>query len=102
MKKNGKLGLVLDNGSLSGGGTEGQIRQKIIEYDLIDCMIALPKGLFFTVTIPASLWFISKNKDDGKSRKRNGETLFIDARNIFTPIDKKQNEFSPDQLEKNC
>ncbi len=99
-EKNGKLGLVLDNTSMTSGGQEGIIRQKIIEDDLVDCMIALPDGLFFTVQIPACLWFITKNKDDGKSRKRTGETLFIDARTIFTPIDRKQNEFSPKQLEK--
>ena len=99
-EKNGKLGLVLANGSMTAGGNEGKIRQKIVKDDLIDCMIALPTNLFFTVTVPACLWFISKNKDDGKLRKRTGETLFIDASKIFTPIDRKQYEFSPDQLQK--
>ncbi len=99
-EKDGKLGLVLSNGSMSGGGVEGDIRQKIVEDDLIDCMIALPTNLFYTVTIPACLWFISKNKDDGKSRKRTGETLFIDARKIFTSIDRAHNELSEEQIQK--
>ena len=99
-EKDGKLGLVLANGSMSAGGKEGNIRQKIVEDDLIDCMVALPTNLFYTVTIPACLWFISKNKDDGKSRKRKGETLFIDARKIFTPVDRAHNELSPKQIEK--
>jgi len=99
-EKYGKIGLVLDNGSMSTGGTEGKIRQKIVEDDLVDCMIALPKQLFYTVGIPACLWFITKNKDDGKSRKRKEETLFIDARKIFTPIDKAHNELSTEQIEK--
>lgn len=100
-EKNGKLGLVLDNGSMNAknGNAESEIRQKIVEDDLIDCMIRLPHGLFFTVDIPACLWFFTKNKNDGKSKKRNGETLFIDAKKIFTPIDRKQNEFSQTQLD---
>ena len=99
-EKNGKIGLVLANGSMSAGGTEGKIRQKIIEDDLVDCMVALPSNLFYTVTIPACLWFIAKNKDDGKSRKRKGETLFIDARKIFTSIDRAHNELSEEQIQK--
>ncbi len=99
-EKNGKLGLVLANGSMSGGGKEGEIREKIIKDDLIDCMVALPTNLFYTVTIPACLWFVSKNKDDGKSRKRKGETLFIDARKIFTQIDRAHNELSEEQIQK--
>ena len=99
-EKDGKLGLVLANGSMSSGGKEADIRQKIVEADLIDCMVALPTNLFYTVTIPACLWFIAKNKDDGKSRKRKGEILFIDARKIFTPIDRAHNEFSTEQIEK--
>ena len=99
-KKDGKLGLVLANGSMSAGGTEGKIRQKIVEDDLVDCMVALPSNLFYTVTIPACLWFIATNKDDGKSRNRKGETLFIDARKIFTPIDRAHNELSEKQIER--
>jgi type I restriction enzyme M protein len=98
-EKNGKLGLVLDNGSMSSASNEQGIRQKIIEDDLIDCIIQLPSNLFFTVIIPACLWFISKNKDNGKLRKRNGETLFINAKDLSTPIDNSQVKFSPEQLE---
>lgn len=98
--KDGKLGLVLANGSLSAGGTEGKIRQKIIEDDLVDCIVALPSNLFYTVTIPACLWFVTKNKDDGESRKRKGETLFIYAKEIFTPIDRAHNELSSEQIQK--
>ena len=96
----GKLGLVLANGSMSAGSNEAKIRQKIIQDDLVDCMIALPTNLFYTVTIPACLWFISKNKNDRKSRKRTNETLFIDARKIFTSIDRAHNELSVEQIQK--
>ena len=62
-------------------------------------MVSLPVKLFYTVKIPACLWIISRNKDDKKSRKRIGETLFIDARKIFTVIDSAQYELSPEQIE---
>ena len=97
--KNGRMGLVLANGSMNVSGTEGEIRKKIVEDDLVDCMIALPKGLFSTTGIPACLWFFAKNKTNGRYRNRKGETLFIDARKIFTPIDRAQNEFSEKQIE---
>ena len=99
-EKNGRMGLVLANGSMSSSGTEGKIREKIIEDDLVDCMIAMPTNLFFTVTIPVCIWFFTKNKDNGKFRKRKGETLFIDARKIFTPISRAQNDLTDEQLEK--
>lgn len=74
---NGKIGMVLANGSLSSmAGGEGEIRRKIILDDLVDCIVALPAQLFFTTQIPASLWFLSKNK------KQKGKTLFIDARKM--------------------
>jgi type I restriction enzyme M protein len=100
-ENNGKLGLVLSNGSMSTSGKEdSKIRQKIIEDDLIDCMVALPSHLFYTVILPACLWFVTKNKDDGKTRKRKGETLFIDARKIFTSVDRSHNELSEKQIQR--
>lgn len=99
-EKNGRMGLVLANGSMSSGGQEGKIREAIVRSDLVDCMVSLSTNLFFTVTIAACLWFLTKNKADGETRKRNGETLFIDARNIFTKVDRVLNEISPEQIEK--
>ena len=72
----------------------------MIEDDIVDCMVALPTNLFYTVTIPACLWFVTKNKNDGKSRKRTNETLFIDARKIFIPVDRAHNELSAEQIQK--
>ncbi|MBP2202008.1 type I restriction enzyme M protein [Methanococcus voltae] len=77
LSTNGKLGLVLANGSLSTqAGGEDKIRQKIVENDLIECIVALPPSLFYTTSIPVSLWFISKNK------AQKGKTLFIDGREL--------------------
>ena len=71
------------NGSMSSNQSgEGEIRQRIIEGDLVDCMVALPGQLFYTTQIPVCLWFLTRNKHDGKRRDRRGETLFIDARQM--------------------
>ena len=99
-ENDGKMGLVLSNGSMSSSGQESIIRENIIDADLVDCMIELPKNLFFTVKISACLWFISRNKENENGRSRKGKTLFIDARNIFTPIDKALNELSIEQIER--
>lgn len=91
----GKMGMVLANGSLSTqSGGEGEIRKNIIEADLIDCIVAMPTQLFYSTQIPVSLWFISKNK------KQKGKTLFIDARNMGTMIDRKNRELKTDDIKK--
>lgn len=84
---NGVAGFVLANGSLSSNtGGEGEIRRKIIEADLVDCIVAMPGQLFYSTQIPVSLWFLARNKGNGHGlngaplRDRRGETLFIDAR----------------------
>lgn len=97
---NGIAGFVLANGSMSVGGIEGEIRKKIIEDDLVDCMIALPVQLFYTTGIPACLWFIAKNKAQKGHRARKGETLFIDARKIFRKVDRTHNEFTDEHIKK--
>lgn len=97
---NGRAGFVMANGSLSVGGTEGGIRKKIIEADLVDCIVACPPQLFFTTGIPVSLWFIAKNKDERARglRDRRGETLFIDARKLFIKVSRTQNEFTEEHI----
>jgi len=78
---NSIAGFVLANGSMSSNtSTEGEIRKNIIEADLVDCMVALPGQLFYSTPIPACLWFLARNKRNGRFRDRRGETLFIDAR----------------------
>lgn len=84
---NGVAGFVLANGSLSSNtGGEGEIRRKIVEADLVDCIVAMPGQLFYSTQIPVSLWFLARNKANGHGlegaplRDRRGETLFIDAR----------------------
>ena len=81
---NGTAGFVLANGSLSSKtGGEGEIRRKLVEADLVDCIVALPGKLFFNTGIPVCLWFLAKNRANGNGhRDRAGEVLFIDARKL--------------------
>ena len=79
----GLAGFVLANGSMSSNQSgEGEIRKAIIEADLVDCMVALPGQLFYSTQIPVCLWFLARNKKNGRFRDRRGETLFIDARKL--------------------
>lgn len=85
----GMAGFVLANGSMSSNTSgEGEIRKAIIEDDLVDCMIALPGQLFYSTQIPVCLWFVTRTKNDGKSRDRKRETLFIDGRKLGTLVDR--------------
>lgn len=92
---NGKIGLVLANGTLSTQTSgEGEIRKRIIQADLVEGIVALPTQLFYSVTIPVTLWFISKNK------KQKGKTLFIDARKMGHMVDKKHRDFTDEDIQK--
>ncbi|MDN5371874.1 MAG: type restriction enzyme protein [Carnobacterium sp.] len=90
---NGKLGLVLANGSLSSGGREGEIRANIIKDDLVEAVISMPGKLFYSTGIAVSLWIINKNK------KRKGKTLFIDARSLGNMISRAHRELSIEDID---
>lgn len=95
LSPNGKIGLVLANGSLSSqSGGEGDIRRKIVEADLIEGIIAMPSQLFYTTQIPVSIWFLNKNK------AQKGKTLFIDARNIGSMVTRKLREMTDEDITK--
>ncbi|MCA6062863.1 type I restriction-modification system subunit M [Thalassolituus marinus] len=106
LSDNGVAGFVLANGSMSTNTKgEGEIRKQIIDNDLVDCMIALPGQLFYTTQIPVCLWFLTKNKkaqtfSDGRKQHRNreGETLFIDARNMGSMISRIHKELTADDI----
>jgi type I restriction enzyme M protein len=85
----GLAGFVLANGSMSSNQSgEGEIRKAIVEADLVDCMVALPGQLFYSTQIPVCLWFLARNKKNGRFRDRRGRTLFIDARKLGTMADR--------------
>jgi type I restriction enzyme M protein len=97
----GVAGFVMANGSMSTNTTsEGEIRKKIIEADLVDCMIALPGQLFYTTQIPVCLWFLARNKKNGNFRDRRRQTLFIDARKLGSLIDRTHKDFSDEEIDK--
>jgi type I restriction enzyme M protein len=90
---NGLAGFVLANGSTSSSQSgEGEIRKAIIEADLVDCMVALPGQLFYSTQIPVCLWFLARNKRNGRFRDRRGEVLFVDARKMGTLVDRIHRE----------
>jgi type I restriction enzyme M protein len=97
----GLAGFVLANGSMSSNQSgEGEIRKAIIEADLVDCMVALPGQLFYSTQIPVCLWFLTRNKKNGRFRDRRGETLFIDARKLGSMVDRTHRELTDDDLAK--
>ncbi len=95
----GVAGFVLANGSMSSNQSgEGEIRKAIIEADLVDCMIALPGQLFYGSQIPACLWFLARNKNNGKFRDRRREMLFIDARKLGVMVDRVHKELTDEEI----
>ena len=91
----GRIGMVLANGSLSSqSGGEGEIRKNIVKDDLVECIVAMPTQLFYTTQIPVSLWFLNKQK------KQMGKTLFIDARKMGTMVSRKLRELTDDDIAK--
>jgi type I restriction enzyme M protein len=95
----GMAGFVLANGSMSSNQSgEGEIRQAILEADLVDCMVALPGQLFYSTQIPACLWFLTRDKKNRRFRDRRGEILFIDARKLGTMVDRTHLDLTPDDI----
>lgn len=91
----GKAAIILANGALSSDTSgEGDIRKNILEADLVDCILAMPSNLFYTVAIPCSVWILNRDK------KQKGKTLFIDARNFGTMVTRKLRELSEEDIEK--
>ena len=95
----GLAGFVLANGSMSSNQSgEGDIRRAIVEADLVDCMAALPGQLFYSTQIPVCLWFLARSKKNGRFRDRRGETLFIDARQMGTLVDRVHRELTDEDI----
>lgn len=92
LSQNGKMACILANGSLSADGVEGEIREKLVRNDLIDCIISMPDKLFYTVAVPCSIWIINRNK------KEKGKTLFINASTLGSMVSKKLRELTSDDI----
>jgi type I restriction enzyme M protein len=97
---NGQAGFVLAKGSLTSKTSgEGDIRKGLVEAGLIDCIVNLPAKLFLNTQIPASLWFVRRNRENGRFRNRTGEILFIDARNLGHLINRRTKELSEEDIQ---
>ena len=95
----GVAGFVLANGSMSSNqGGEGEIRKNLLEADLVDCMVALPGQLFYSTQIPACLWFLARDRKNGKFRDRRGHVLFIDARKLGRMVDRTHRELTDEDI----
>lgn len=92
LNNNGRAGLVMANSASDASGSEYEIRKKMIEDGIISQMVTLPSNMFSSVTLPATLWFFDK------SRKKKNVILFIDARSIFTQVDRAHRKFSEEQI----
>lgn len=100
LSPSGQAGFVLAKGSLTSKTSgEGDIRKALVEARLVDCIVNLPAKLFLNTQIPASLWFLSRNKANGKFRNRTDEILFIDARNMGHLINRRTREFSENDIQ---
>jgi len=99
LNPNGQAGFVLAKGALTSKSSgEGEIRKQLVEARLVDCIVNLPAKLFLNTQIPACLWFMSRNKANGKFRNRTDEILFIDARNLGHLINRRTKEFSEEDI----
>lgn len=99
LNPSGQAGVVLAKGALTSKTSgEGDIRKSLVEEGLIDCIVNLPAKLFLNTQIPAALWFLSRNRRNGKFRDRSGEILFIDARNLGHLINRRTRELSDDDI----
>jgi len=109
LSNNGVAGFILANGALSGGGEEYKIRRKLIENNLVEAILVLPRNLFYTTDISVTLWILNKNKkaqsknvgDEKRNfRNREKEILFMDLRQLGEPFEKKYTQFSDDDIKK--
>ena len=109
LSENGVAGFILANGALSGGSEEYKIRRKLIENNLVEAILVLPRNLFYTTDISVTLWILNKNKKEQSRnigdvirqyRDREKEILFMDLRQLGEPFEKKYTQFSDDDIKK--
>ncbi len=95
----GVAGFVLANGSMSSNQSgEGEIRKSLVEADLVDCMVAMPGQLFYSTQIPVCLWFLARDRKNGRFRDRRGHVLFVDARKLGSMVDRTHRELTAEDI----
>jgi len=96
LNETGRAGFVMANSASDARGSEGEIRQRLIEARAVDVMVAVGPNMYYTVTLPCTLWFLDRGK---RGTPREDQVLFIDARPIYHQIDRAHREFTPAQIE---
>ena len=96
LNDNGRAGFVMANSASDAGNSEYQIRKKIVDSGMVDCMVSMPSNMFFTVTLPATLWFFDRQKVNSS---RKDKILFIDARNTYHQINRAQREWTEEHIQ---
>jgi type I restriction enzyme M protein len=96
LNASGRSGFVMANSASDAGGSERELRRKLIETGAVDCIVAVGPNMFFTVTLPVTLWFLDRAKETGKCKD---QVLFVDARHLFRQVTRAHRVFDPDQIE---
>ncbi len=96
LKETGRAGFVMPNSASDAGNSEYEIRKRIVDTGMVDCMVSMPSNMFFTVTLPGTLWFFDKNKI---TSDRKDKILFIDARNTYHQIDRAHREWKEENIQ---
>ncbi|MCA6404192.1 MAG: N-6 DNA methylase, partial [Cytophagales bacterium] len=96
LNKKGRAGFVMPNSASDAGNSEYEIRKKIVDSGIVDCMLSMPTNMFFTVTLPATLWFFDKQKVE---TNRKDKILFLDARNTYHQIDRAHREWKEEHIQ---
>ncbi|MET4425678.1 class I SAM-dependent DNA methyltransferase [Bradyrhizobium sp. RT3a] len=96
LNPSGRAGFVMANSASDAGGSERELRRKLVETGSVDCIVAVGPNMFFTVTLPVTLWFLDKDKVKGK---RKGKVLFVDARHLFRQVTRAHRTFDADHIE---
>ena len=96
LKAEGRAALVMANSAADAGGAEKDIRKKLVDADLVDCMVSMPSNMFLTVTLPATLWFFDKAK---QNKPQAEHILFIDAREVYRQVDRAHRVWTDEQVQ---
>ena len=96
LNEKGRAGFVMPNSASDAGNSEYEIRKKIVDTGIVDCMVSMPSNMFLTVTLPATLWFFDKQK---VNTDRKDKILFIDARNTYHQIDRAHREWKEEHIQ---
>lgn len=96
LNEKGRAGFVMPNSASDAGNSEYDIRKKLVDSNMVDCMVSMPSNMFFTVTLPATLWFLDKQK---VNTDRKDKILFLDARNTYYQIDRAHREWKEEQIQ---